>query len=136
MPGTRGSLSARELRLSRMTKKETSAMNSPLRFEPYLRPLVWGGRGLAELLGVASPAGEPYGEAWLISDHASHRSAVADGRSLRQLVRENAPELLGGPAAAFPWLVKLIDAQDWLSVQVHPDDEQAARLWPGEGGKT
>jgi mannose-6-phosphate isomerase len=108
----------------------------PLRFEPYLRPLVWGGRGLADLLGVSLAANETCAEAWLISDHASHRSATADGRTLRQFVSENAHELLGGRAAAFPWLVKLIDARDWLSVQVHPDDWQAARLWPGEGGKT
>ena len=43
------------------------------------------------------------------------------------------------PAAtrhAFPWLVKLLDACDWLSVQVHPDDDAVRRLWPGEGGKT
>ncbi len=41
----------------------------------------------------------------------------------------------GGPTV-FPWLVKYLDARDWLSVQVHPDDEKASRLCPGEGGKT
>jgi mannose-6-phosphate isomerase len=45
-----------------------------------------------------------------------------------------------GPKATrsrtFPWLVKFLDAKGWLSVQVHPDDRQAERLWPGEGGKT
>jgi mannose-6-phosphate isomerase len=47
--------------------------------------------------------------------------------------------LLGRAAtcpARFPWLVKLLDAWDWLSVQVHPNDEHVVRLWPGEGGKT
>jgi mannose-6-phosphate isomerase len=47
--------------------------------------------------------------------------------------------LLGKSAskyATFPWLVKFLDAKDWLSVQVHPDDESVQRLWPGEGGKT
>src|SRR5438445_2649541 len=36
----------------------------------------------------------------------------------------------------FPWLIKFLDAHDWLSVQVHPDQEAVARLWPGEGPKT
>src|SRR5262249_19325002 len=46
-------------------------------------------------------------------------------------------ELLGADrCAVFPWLVKYLDARDWLSVQVHPDDEAVRRLWPGEGGKT
>jgi mannose-6-phosphate isomerase len=47
--------------------------------------------------------------------------------------------LLGRSAAAystFPWLVKFLDAADWLSVQVHPDEEAVRRLWPGEGSKT
>jgi len=47
--------------------------------------------------------------------------------------------LLGSAAAAhaiFPWLVKFLDAQDWLSVQVHPDTETVRRLWPNEGSKT
>jgi mannose-6-phosphate isomerase len=112
-------------------------VNSPLRFRPYLRPMVWGGRGLADVLGVALPTNEAYGEAWLISDHASHHSASAgDGRTLRQLMSDDPLGLLGEGAAAFPWLVKLIDARDWLSVQVHPDDHSVTRLWPGEGGKT
>jgi mannose-6-phosphate isomerase len=40
------------------------------------------------------------------------------------------------PSPVFPWLIKLLDARDWLSVQVHPDDETARRLRPGECGKT
>jgi mannose-6-phosphate isomerase len=47
--------------------------------------------------------------------------------------------LLGKAAVAydtFPWLVKFLDAADWLSVQVHPDEEAVRRLWPGEGSKT
>jgi mannose-6-phosphate isomerase len=118
-------------------------LDRPLRFEPYLRPMVWGGRRLAEALGRPLPTGDAYGEAWVISDHASHRSVVADGplagRTLRDLMEHDRQDLLGPTAdrpGPFPWLVKLLDANDWLSVQVHPNDEQAARLWPGEGGKT
>jgi mannose-6-phosphate isomerase len=54
-------------------------------------------------------------------------------------MRERRAELLGRAAngqTSFPLLVKLLDANDWLSVQVHPDDKAVRRLWPGEGGKT
>lgn len=111
-------------------------MNAPLRFRPFLRPLVWGGRGLAQHLGKALPTDEAYGEAWEISDHASHHSADRSGRTLRQLLDDDPLAVLGTRAAAFPWLVKFIDAHDWLSVQVHPDDVAVKKLWPGEGGKT
>jgi mannose-6-phosphate isomerase len=117
-------------------------MNAPLLFQPYLRPLVWGGRRLAEL-GKRLPDDAPYGESWEVSDHPSHRTVVAEGplagRSVRELMEGRRRELLGPAADAysiFPWLIKYLDARDWLSVQVHPDDAAAARLWPGESGKT
>src|SRR5438105_4795796 len=105
--------------------------------------MVWGGRSLGAILGKALPTAEPYGESWEVSDHPSHRSVVAEGRwegrTLRRLMEEQRGALLG-PAAdvytTFPWLVKFLDACDWLSVQVHPDDASVRRLWPGEGGKT
>jgi mannose-6-phosphate isomerase len=104
--------------------------------------MVWGGRGLAEVLGKELPTAEPYGESWEISDHASHRSVVAGGElagpTLRDLMQTHSADLLGPARSgdAFPWLVKYLDARDWLSVQVHPDDQAALRLWPGERGKT
>jgi mannose-6-phosphate isomerase len=115
---------------------------NPIRFEPYLRPMVWGGRRLEEVLGKRLPTAESYGESWEISDHASHHSKAASGplagRTLQDLVKREPAALFGaaGPRPVFPWLVKFLDAWDWLSVQVHPDDEAAPRLWPGEGGKT
>jgi len=118
-------------------------VNLPLRFEPYLRPMVWGGRQLGEVLGKSLPDDSTYGEAWEISDHSSHASVVAAGpykkQTLRHLMERHSDALLGEAAARhrrFPWLVKLLDAWDWLSVQVHPNDDDVARLWPGEGGKT
>jgi mannose-6-phosphate isomerase len=105
--------------------------------------MVWGGRQLGEVLDKSLPNGSPYGEAWEISDHPSHASVVSHGpfmgRTLRQLMERHSAALLGEAAthhARFPWLVKLLDARDWLSVQVHPNDTDVARLWPGEGGKT
>jgi mannose-6-phosphate isomerase len=116
---------------------------TPIRFEPWLRPMVWGGRRLGEVLGKRLPTPGPYGEAWEISDHATHASVVAGGpwagRTLRDLMEQERPALLGAAAdhhRVFPWLVKLLDANDWLSVQVHPNAADVARLWPGEGSKT
>jgi mannose-6-phosphate isomerase len=116
-------------------------MKNPLRFHPYLRPMVWGGRHLGEVLGKPLPTADTYGEAWEISDHGTHQSVVASGqhagRTLRELVAQEAEALFGSPATGpFPWLVKFLDAADWLSVQVHPDEESVDRLWPGEGSKT
>jgi mannose-6-phosphate isomerase len=118
-------------------------MRVPLRFKPYLRPMVWGGRQLGEVLGKRLPEGGTYGESWEISDHPAHHSVVAAGpwrgQTLRRLMEREAGALLGAAAAQharFPWLVKLLDAWDWLSVQVHPSEADVVRLWPGEGSKT
>lgn len=123
--------------------RSSTMLHAPLRFEPYLRPMVWGGRALAELLGKRLHSSEPYGESWELSDHPHHRSVVAagpaQGRTICQLMEEHRPALFGQAAdqhTQFPWLVKFLDACDWLSVQVHPDEHSVRHLWPGEGSKT
>jgi mannose-6-phosphate isomerase len=105
--------------------------------------MVWGGRQLADRLGKALPDDRPYGESWEVSDHPLHRSVVATGpfrgQTLRDLMERHRHELLGAAApahATFPWLIKFLDAHDWLSVQVHPDEQAVKELWPGEGSKT
>jgi mannose-6-phosphate isomerase len=116
-----------------------------LRFHEHYVPRIWGSEQLRELYGKPLPGGEQIGEAWLISDHASHESAVADGalegRTLRQLVEDAPKAVLGNHASLtvhgrFPLLLKLLDAADDLSVQVHPDDETAATLCEPDVGKT
>jgi mannose-6-phosphate isomerase len=105
--------------------------------------MVWGGRQLGEMIGKSLPESGAYGEAWEISDHSSHASVLANGpfkgQTLRQLMECEPVALLGEAAGRhprFPWLVKLLDAWDWLSVQVHPNESDVGRLWPGEGSKT
>jgi mannose-6-phosphate isomerase len=105
--------------------------------------MVWGGRRLAGVLGKHLPTSEPYGEAWDVTDHPLHRSVVASGphkgRTLRDLMEQERASLLGpaaGEHTTFPWLVKFLDCHDWLSVQVHPDEQKVKTLWPGEGSKT
>ena len=103
----------------------------------------WGGRRIGRFLGKSVPHDTPVGESWEVSDHPVHISQLATatgyGVTLRQLMQERRAELLGPAAhryATFPWLIKLLDARDWLSVQVHPDEEAVKRLLPGEGAKT
>ena len=118
-------------------------MDRPLRFHPFLRPMVWGGRRLGDVLGKPLAPNALYGESWEVSDHPVHRSIAASGpwagRSLRDLMERERPSLLGtqaAPNAVFPWLIKFLDAYVWLSVQVHPDETAVRKLLPGEGSKT
>src|SRR5207245_2022822 len=120
-----------------------SGLDAPLLLEPYLRPMVWGGRRLGTHLGKQLPDDRAYGESWELSDHPLHRSRIADGadqgRTLRELMERERVALLGAAAGShtqFPLLVKFLDACDWLSVQVHPDERAVRRLLPGESSKT
>lgn len=115
----------------------------PLVFEPYLRPMVWGGRQLEELLSKSLPPDIPVGESWEISPHAHHVSRVAEGpwegKGLDELCRDHATELFGddlSPAAGFPLLIKWLDCRQLLSIQVHPSDELAPVLAGETYGKT
>lgn len=115
----------------------------PLIFAPYLRPMVWGGRRLGDVLGKPLPADGTWGESWEISSHPSHETRVAEGpfvgTSLTSLCQSHGRELFGParrPYEAFPLLIKYLDANDLLSVQVHPNDEQAMPLANERFGKT
>ena len=115
----------------------------PLRFEPIFQYRPWGGRRLAGLLSTPLPGDDPIGEAWLLSDREDHPTRVADGplegRTIAQLLQQWPESLLGKQAGRFqrfPLLLKFLDAQATLSVQVHPSDRQKAYLPTGESGKT
>lgn len=114
----------------------------PLRFEPLFRRYIWGGRRLGTVLNKPIGPGEDYAESWEIVDHGNDQSVVAYGElrgmQLDELVADYGPALLGRhhPQRQFPLLFKFLDANQSLSVQVHPDDRQAARLDPPDLGKT
>jgi mannose-6-phosphate isomerase len=115
----------------------------PLRFEPIFKTNLWGGRRLPAYLNRAVDHDDPVGEAWVLSDVDSSPSRVADGPlagvTLRELLAEDASRVVGAakaPQGRFPLLLKFIDARQELSVQVHPNDEQAAKLGTGQFGKT
>ena len=112
----------------------------PLRFQPILKRLIWGGRRLGTTLGKGIGPESDYAESWEIADHGHDVSRVASGpwmgRDLRELLRLGRRDLLGeavGDRDHFPLLVKFLDARQTLSVQVHPDDDLAARLVQDRG---
>jgi mannose-6-phosphate isomerase len=114
----------------------------PLRFQPLLKRYLWGGRRLGTELAKPLGEGNDYAESWEICDRATDQSRVINGplagQTLHQLVGRYGPELLGRhhPQARFPLLLKFLDARERLSVQVHPNDDQAGRLNPPDLGKT
>src|SRR5581483_8841360 len=105
----------------------------PLTFQPIFKERVWGGRKLEQLYHKALPAGVPIGESWEITDRPEGVSVIANGplagKNLRWLMENHAQELLGDAAPAvggrFPLLVKILDAQEKLSLQVHPPAAKA-----------
>ena len=105
----------------------------PLKFEPFLRPMIWGGEKIAAYKGVETSV-RSIGESWELSGVAGHESIVAEGPckgvSLPELIDRYGAELVGKSnyerfGNEFPLLVKFIDAREDLSIQVHPDDRLA-----------
>ncbi|NEN82562.1 type I phosphomannose isomerase catalytic subunit [Paenibacillus elgii] len=114
----------------------------PLQCKPEFKERVWGGRAL-EQFGLELPEGK-IGEGWMIGDHPNGTTTVANGElagmGLDQIREQYGSEFFGRKGFSekngrFPLLIKLLDCQDDLSVQVHPNDHYE-RLPQGELGKT
>lgn len=114
----------------------------PLFFPPILKRIRWGGRRLGTLLGKPLGPETDYAESWEIVDHGKDQSTLVQGVfagwTLARFVRERNAELFGRHQGRtqFPLLVKFLDANDRLSLQVHPNDAQAKKHNPLENGKT
>lgn len=108
---------------------------SVFRITPKYRARVWGGQRL-------QPGPESVGEAWLVHEDNRLATGPRAGLTLAQAAVSDGASLLGDvpwhrTGARFPLLIKILDCRDWLSVQVHPNDAQAATLeGPGQFGKT
>src|ERR1700722_6763371 len=108
----------------------------PLTFHPIFKERIWGGRELEKLYGKKIPADKIIGESWEISDRPDDESVIANGKfagkSLRWLMENHARELLGDAKPTsenrFPFLIKILDAREKLSLQVHPPAAKAAEL--------
>lgn len=111
-----------------------ASMLYPLSFHPIFKERVWGGRKLEELYRKPLPPGARIGESWEVSDRPGNASVIANGplagNDLRWLMENHAAALLGPASKAqrFPLLVKLIDAREKLSLQVHPPTAVAEKL--------
>ncbi len=107
--------------------------------EPVFKEVIWGGDALHTRFGYDIP-GDHTGECWAVSGHKNGdcriRGGLWDGCTLGQLWKEHR-ELFGGEEGdQFPILIKLIDARQDLSIQVHPDDVYAREHENGSLGKT
>lgn len=111
---------------------------APLTLKPAIRNYVWGGRALQTLAGPDTPVDAPIAEVWAVYEHNEIASGPFAGRTLADLLVEQADEILGKRRnGRFPLLIKLLDCARWLSLQVHPDDRLAVELeGPGMMGKT
>lgn len=112
-------------------------MNQPILFIPLAMERIWGGRELALKFGKSLPNDVPVGETWEIVDREEAQSNIAEGEwtghSLHDLWQHRRVEIFGKdyaeyPSERFPILVKLLDARETLSVQVHPPAHRAAEL--------
>ena len=107
----------------------------PLTFQPIFQERIWGGRKLETLYGKSLPPGKVIGESWEISDRPEANSIIANGplrgKTLHDVMTSQRQAIMGlarAPEGRFPLLIKLLDAQDNLSLQVHPPQHLAASL--------
>lgn len=114
----------------------------PLKFKPVLKDKIWGGNKIKTVLGIDFSPLPNCGEAWVVSGVEDNPTMVSNGfledNELNELVEIYMGDLTGDSVYnrfgnEFPILVKFIDAADYLSIQVHPDDELAAARGVGNG---
>ena len=118
----------------------------PLVFKPIYKEKIWGGNNFKQFPGMAdAPDKKKLGEAWLMSGLNDNPTYVANGflknNPLNELVEIYMDDIVGEKVYTrfenhFPVLLKFIDATDKLSIQVHPDDEMAEKLYGYPNGKT
>lgn len=113
----------------------------PIKFTSIYKERIWGGNNLEFFFARELPS-HHIGESWELSSRSNGTSVVANGmlagKSLQEIMVEFPEKIMGKNLVSehhFPLLIKIIDANDNLSIQVHPGDEDADEL-AGEAGKT
>ena len=116
----------------------------PLKFNPILKSMIWGGEKMRQYKAIDTDQ-KNIGESWELSGVPGNESVVSNGefagRTITELIKEYGAELLGRHVyetcgEKFPLLIKFIDARDDLSIQVHPDDAMAQAVHGQPFGKT
>jgi len=114
----------------------------PLKFKPIFKEKIWGGTRMKDALGLDFAPLSNCGEAWMLSGVEGNQSVVSNGfladNELNELVEVYMENLVGDAVfekhgLVFPILIKFIDSNDWLSIQVHPDDLLAQQRNLGNG---
>lgn len=116
----------------------------PMKFRPIYQARIWGGSQMSEVLHREMPTLDgPIGESWELVDREDEQSVLVNGpmagKTLQELMKHYGRELVGRKAKSvdrFPLLVKLIDADDRLSLQVHPDESACREIGNGAEPKT
>ena len=112
--------------------------------EPILKPKPWGGRSIERLFGRKLPENEKIGESWEVCARAGDSNSVSTGphagKTLLDMIETDPEGILGARIAStcgkrLPVIAKFIDAAEWLSIQVHPDDCVAKALQESDPGK-
>ncbi|MBN1305391.1 MAG: class I mannose-6-phosphate isomerase [Anaerolineales bacterium] len=115
----------------------------PIFFIPTIKEYIWGGQKLKPVFSPKDTNPDtPLAEVWAIYEGNQIKNGPFAGKTLEELTASHSYEILGPSVARqtfgrFPLLIKLLDCADWLSIQVHPNDQQALELeGPGHLGKT
>lgn len=110
----------------------------PLKFEPIYKKRIWGGQKLRRVFNKDIPPFEKIGESWELADLPDDKSVIANGelagRTLYSVIKDYPKEITGDNnfSGPFPLLIKFLDAEDILSVQVHPDSQACRRMGKGD----
>ena len=110
----------------------------PLKFEPIYKERIWGGQKLRDIFDKNIPQNTKIGESWELADLPNDKSVVANGhfagRTLEQLIQEYPQQITANAEfkLPFPLLIKILDAENILSVQVHPDPKTCKQMQTGD----
>jgi mannose-6-phosphate isomerase len=110
----------------------------PLKFEPIYKRRIWGGQKLREVFNKDIPPLEKIGESWELADLPDDKSVITNGeltgQTLNSAIKKYPKEITGDKnfSGPFPLLIKFLDAEDILSVQVHPDSQTCRRMGKGD----
>jgi len=110
----------------------------PLKFKPIYKKRIWGGQKLREVFNKDIPPFEKIGESWELADLPNDKSIIANGQwagqTLASIIKKGPNQIIGDEAFSgpFPLLIKFLDAEDILSVQVHPDPQTCRAMGSGQ----